>query len=64
MDDESDFGGRGDEMPYYPPIGSPEWEARMRKASADLLRAQAEIFEHCDKINEAVHQIFHGAPRG
>lgn len=58
MDDESDFGGRGDETPYYPPLGSPEWERRQRKAEAELKQAQAEVFAHCAAINQAVTQIF------
>lgn len=56
--DEEDFGGRGDETPCYPPLGSLEWERRMRKASAELREAQAEINGHCAKINDAVTQIF------
>lgn len=60
MSEEEDFGGAGNEVPYYPPIGSIEWERRLRKASADLMQAQMEIHEHCAAINEAVTKIFRG----
>lgn len=57
-DDGSSFGGRGDEVPYYPSLLTPEWMRRMRAASLELRRAEAEIHEHCAKINAAVTQIF------
>lgn len=58
MDEEEDFGGRGDETPCYPPLGSLEWERRMRRVTAELKQAQAEVFAHCAAINKAVTQIF------
>ena len=61
--DEDEGMERGDEVPHYPPIGSLEWERRLRKASADLMRAQVEIHEHCASINEAVRKIFRETAR-
>ncbi len=46
-----DFGERRDEVPCYPSTSTPEWMRRLRYASWELRRAQAEIREHCAEIN-------------
>lgn len=58
IDMQDDGQERGDETPYWPPLGSPEWERRLRQASLDLRRAEREIYEHCSKINLAVTKLF------
>lgn len=55
---EEDFGGAGDETPYWPPIGSPDWYRRQTMASAQLRQAEREIYAHCAEINVAVTKLF------
>lgn len=42
-EDEGDFGGRGDEVPYYPPPFSNEWVRRFQAAHAKLAEARREL---------------------
>jgi hypothetical protein len=62
MDDEDDGLERGDEPSYYPPLLTPEWIVRMRRATQELKQAESEIFEHCAAINEGVTRIFRELP--
>jgi len=44
MDDfPEDYGGRGDETPYYPPPFSDEWTRRFQAAHAKLAEARREL---------------------
>lgn len=57
-EDEDDGMERGDEIPYYPPIGSTEWLTRLWKATQELREARDECFSACKAINEGAAKLF------